>query len=478
MTRRSRGKRRDPLADEVGTIRKDAPLRVMLVYPSPYRVAMSSLGYQTLYRELNRRPGVCCERAVLEAPGEGAPLRTLESGRLVGEGPVIALSVATEAEMALAARALLRAGIEPAEERRRGRDDLPLVVAGGPLTLADATPLAALADVVLAGEAEDSLAGLLDLTGEDLSRGELLERAAALPAAIVPSVAEPGPVEPAVADPRWLPAAAAVTTPAAEFGDMFLVEAARGCPRRCAFCVMEPSRFRPIPVEAVLARVPPGARRVGIVGAALLDHPHIRELIARLVSAGLGVSLSSLRADRLDSGLLDLLVRGGLRSLTVAADGASERLRRQVRKRVTRDDLIRAASLAAGAGLASVKLYVMIGLPGEEDGDVEELCELALAMVRALPLSLAVSPFVPKPRTTLAGADLASAAVLRRRLSLIRSRLRGKVELRSASVRGAWIESCLARGGLRAGLAALEVGRRSVTHAAWREAIRRHGLSA
>ena len=465
----------------MGTIHKDAPLRVALVYPSPYQVAVASLGYQTLYRLLNEIPGVCCERAVLESWRAEGPLRTLETGRPLGDVPVLGLSVATEAEVASAARALSLGGVEPRESARRGlwaQRRAPLVVAGGPLTAADGRPLAALADVVIHGEAEDGLSRLAEL----LARGEepseaLLVRFAELPGAEVPALGgNPGQPELAQADDRWLPARAAVTSPRSEFGDMYLIEAARGCPRRCAFCVMEPQGFRQVEAERVLDGVPEEARRVGIVGAALGHHRQLRQIVAALVDRGCSVSLSSLRADRLDEALLELLVRGGLRTLTVAADGASERLRQEIRKKVRAEDLLRAAELAAAQGLRSIKLYAMVGLPGETDDDLGELLELSLAMAARLPVSLAVSPFVPKARTSLAAAEMAPMATLRRRLGWLRKQLRGRVELRSTSVRAAWIENAVARGGIEAGLAAIDVAREGESFAAWKRAAACHRL--
>ncbi len=470
---------REVLRDEVGTIRKDAPLRVALVYPSPYKVAMSSLGYQTLYRLFNELPGVCCERAMLDEPSQRERLRTLESGRPVADAAVIGLSVATEAEVALAARALIVAGVPPLEVDRRGQHhQLPLVVAGGPLTYADGSPLCALADVVLSGEAEDGLSALAELLIDGLTGEALFEKIAELPGAVVPALGEPtSSVEPAQAHHRWLPAASVVTTPRAEFGDMFLIEPARGCPWRCSFCVMEPGRFRAVATEEVLSQVPDRAHRVGLVGSALLDHPKIDEIMERLVSSGRQVSLSSVRADRLNEEMMGWLVRGGARSLTIAADGASERLRRMVRKKVDRAALIRATELAARSGLRGVKLYAMVGLPSETDDDIAELCELALELSGHLPINLSVSPFVPKARTTLADASFAPLPVLRSRLALIRKRLRGHVELGSASVRAAWIENAVARGGFRAGLAAVEVANDGVySFAAWKRAFERHEL--
>ncbi len=469
------------LQDEVGTIRKDAPLRVILVYPSPYRVAMSSLGYQTLYRLINDLPGACCERAVLERPTAAGPLLSLESGRRLGDASVLGLSVATESEVGLAARALEISGIPPLEtDRRRGLADgrYPLVVAGGPLTYADGSPLLTIADVVLAGEAEDSLTDLVALTAENLSIDELLDRCAELPGAAVAARGARQVDGFALAELSRLPAVGVITTPRAEFGDMFLVEPARGCPRRCSFCVMEPRGFRTASAADVLDSIPASAHRVGLVGAALGHHRELADIVETLVDDGRQVSLSSLRADRLDAELLELLVRGGLRNLAVAADGASERLRELVRKKVTADDLIRATTLAAEAGLRAVKLYAMIGLPTETDEDVRELTDLAARMSEHLPVSIAVSPFVPKARTSLAGAPFTPVPILRKRLNTLRAMIRGRVELRATSARAAWIEHAVASGGFEAGFAAIDAVRDGGSWSAWQAAVKRYGLPA
>jgi radical SAM superfamily enzyme YgiQ (UPF0313 family) len=434
---------------------------------------MSSLGYQTLYRLLNGLPGVCCERATLESWRDREPLRSLESGRAVGDASVVALSVATEAEVAGAARALIQAGIPPLEkERRKQRGSWPLVVAGGPLTYADGRPLAALADVVLGGEAEDGLARLMELLlqEQDFDIPSVLGEILSWPGVCVPLTGDDSAPDYAAADQRWLPACSAITTPHCEFGDMFLVELARGCPRRCSFCVMEPRKFRTVPAEKVLAVVPDHARRVGLVGAALGDHPQLTAVVEQLVAEGRRVSLSSLRADRLTPDLVRLLVKGGAKSLTVATDGASERLRRLVRKRVTAESLLGATQLARDGGLRAAKLYAMVGLPSEEDEDLLELAELAGAMAHILPVSLAVSPFVPKAGTSLAEAPFVSPAVHRRRLALLRERLRGRAEVRAASVRAAWIENLVARAGVVAGVVAVDVARGGGSYQAWKKA--------
>lgn len=463
---------RNFLSLEQGTIRKQAPIKCVLLYPSPYTVAMSSLGYQSLYRIINEIEEICCERATLESFQQTGPILTLESGTQANEAAIIGLSVATEAEIASAARALMCMGLPPLEKDRRNQGTYPIIVAGGPLTFADPRPLCALADVVFCGEAEESLTQWLELFREVSSVEELLDRSTKLPGVLVPSRSDVNDQNCfAVAEKKWLPAYSAIITPKTEFGDMFLIEPARGCPRKCGFCVMEGRKFRSVPVDDVLSRIPEHAKKVGLVGAALGDHPKIAEILSSLVDSGRTFGLSSLRADRLDRDFIDLLVKGGVRTLTVAADGASQRLRDLVRKKLTAETLLKATELAASGGLRNVKLYAMIGLPTEEDEDISELIDLALEMARMLPVSLAVSPFVPKRGTSLSKASFARTAVLRRRLSLLRKSLRGKVDLRSTSIRGAWIENAVARGGIQAGEAAVEVARKGGDFNAWREAF-------
>lgn len=439
---------------------------------------MSSLGFQTVYRILNDLPGVACERAVLESPRGSERLRTIESGGLVGEATVLGFSVATEEEVASAARALVVSGIPPLESERRGfRHRYPLIIAGGPLTYADGSPLCAIADVVLGGEAEDTLTEVIGLIGQRPSDTHemLLEKIAEIKGAAVPALTGVEMTnDVVVADERWLPSFSAVETPRSEFGSMFLVEAARGCPRRCAFCVMGGRKFRPVAPKDVLRCVPHNALRVGLVGTALTDHPQIKEIVTQLLEAGRRVSLSSLRADRLDDELLSLLVRSEVRTLTIAADGASERLRSDVRKKVTASDLMRAAILGADAGIRAIKLYAMVGLPTETEDDIEELAKLSLEMSRILPVSLSVSPFVPKAGTPLAEAPFAPLRLIRRHLAYLRELVRSRVELRASSVRGAWIENAVARGGFRAGLAAVDVARDGLSFAAWKAAIERY----
>jgi radical SAM superfamily enzyme YgiQ (UPF0313 family) len=261
------------LSDEVGTLHKQADLPVALVYPSPYHVGMSSLGYQTIYRELNALAGVSAERAFLpddaaDARRRREPLATYESGRPISEFPVVAFSLAYELEIAGVCDCLDLAGIPAlASERAREPGAWPLIVIGGPLTFSNPVPAGPLADVMIMGEAEVLVATLVEAVADYRSghagdRQALLATLAALPGFYVPSIhGETVPAVAAAPDDR-LPAYSQIRTPHTELSNMFLVEPERGCHRGCTYCVMRRSTnggMRIVEPERVLARVPADA---------------------------------------------------------------------------------------------------------------------------------------------------------------------------------------------------------------------------
>jgi radical SAM superfamily enzyme YgiQ (UPF0313 family) len=465
------------VAAEIGTVRKEAPTRIALVYPSPYRVAMASLGYQAIYRRLNQLPGIAADRAMLpdELAADQAtrtPLLTLEREQPVGAYPIVAFSIASELEIAGAIACLELAGLAPLAADRP--DDGPLVVAGGPLTFSNPAPLGPFFDVILLGEAEDLVAELAELAHAG-DRAAALARFADRPGVYVP--ARHGDRVPAVAQAadHHLPARSQIVTPASALASMFLTEAARGCSRGCTYCVMRRSTnggMRVVPRAEILAGIPDHARRVGLVGAAVTDHPEIVELVRELVAGGREVGISSLRADRLTDELVGLLRAGGYRTLTVALDGASEELRRRIERRHTEADLVRAVELARHHRLQTLKVYMMVGLPGETDADIDELCRFGRELARIHPrIALGVAPFVAKRQTPLDGTPFAGVGVVDGRLRRLRRGLKGAATVRPTSARWAWVEYMLAQGGAAAGRAVLDAHASGGTYAAYQRAF-------
>jgi radical SAM superfamily enzyme YgiQ (UPF0313 family) len=255
---------------------------------------------------------------------------------------------------------------------------------------------------------------------------------------------------------------------------MFLVEPERGCSRGCTYCVMRQTTnggMRPVSPEKVLSRIPDHARRVGLVGAAVTDHPNVVELIGKIVESGRGIGVSSLRADRLNDELVHLLARGGYRTLTTASDGASQRLRNLIDRKTNEQHLIHAAEMVRSAGLQRLKLYEMVGLPGETMEDIDELIHFSLELSKIAPLSLSISPFVAKRNTPLDGAPFEPVPSVNAKLSRLRSGLKGKVNVRPSSARWAWIEYMLSQCGESAGLAAMDAWRAGGSFSSWRQAF-------
>jgi radical SAM superfamily enzyme YgiQ (UPF0313 family) len=283
----------------------------------------------------------------------------------------------------------------------------------------------------------------------------------------------------AAIDDRGLPARSRIITPNTELTSMFMTEAARGCSRGCTYCVMRRTTnggMRIVEPARVLAGIPEHARRVGLVGAAVTDHPGIREIVRGVVEADREVGISSLRADKLDDELVSLLARGGYRTLTVASDGASERMRRVIERSTREQHLLRSAELTRDHGLRTLKTYMIIGLPEETDDDIDELVRFTTELSKIAPrVAIGAAPFVAKRRTPLDGAPFAGIKLVQSRLERLRRGLRGRAEVRPTSARWAWVEYMLAQGDHRAGLAVYDAYRAGATFAAYKLAFKARG---
>lgn len=448
-----------------------------MLYPSPYHVAMSSLGYLQLHRLINQRPGTVAERAMLPDADEieryrrtRSPVVTVESGRPVTDFDVIGVSHAYELELTGLVDVFDLLGVAPLARDRAATD--PLVVIGGPITFSNPLPTAPFADVMILGEAEEAISVLLTALEErpDAARGSaaarrrLLEDLADQPGFFIPS--HHGERLPPIAQAPidQLPAFSHIWTPDTELRDMMLIEPERGCHRGCTFCVMRRTTnggMRLVPPDRVTALVPDDVDRVGLVGAAVTDHPGIKTILKSLIDdRGKQIGISSLRADRLDDEFVGLLARGGYRSMTVALDAASARLRDVIEKNIKDRHVERAVELAKSHGMRHLKLYVIVGLPGETDEDREELVQLILRLKKTLPLVLGVSPFVPKFHTPLAAAPFLGEKQVDAVLKALKRRLAPHgVQLRGPGAREAYVEYRLSQGGFAHAEAAVAAAR-------------------
>jgi radical SAM superfamily enzyme YgiQ (UPF0313 family) len=456
------------LAREVGTIRKPhaGRLRVALAFPNSYFVGMSNLGLQTVYSLFNADERVVCERVFLPPKSEIAaqlqrrePLVTIESQTPVRSFDVFAFSVSFEWDYPNVVTMLRLAGLQPRSDRRHALD--PLIVIGGAITFVNPEPLAPFADVIAAGEAELLVPSIVNAFADvgDRDRPALLERLASETGCYVPALYDviydgPGRVAairpkegsraPAVvrkaavkAADRLDPPATTIFTPDTEFGSRLLIEVVRGCANLCRFCWAGYNYLpvRAFPADRILAiaeAARPHATRIGLVSIALCDHPEIERILERLVTMGYGISPASLRLDDLTEPIVRLLKESGERTITIAPETGSDRLRRVINKTVTNDEILDRADLIFRSGIENLKLYFMVGLPSETDEDLEAIRDLSLS-IRARMSSHArvrgtigrivasVNPLVPKPGTTYQWLPMTTAREIDRKVDRLRA---------------------------------------------------------
>lgn len=450
-------------------------LRVVLAYPNTYALGMSNLGLHTVYRLFNAHPEVRCERAFLPDADElpayrerGTPLMTVETQTPVGDADVIAFSASFENDYVNVVRMLGLAGVPARSGARDHRH--PLVLMGGATVSINPEPLAPFLDACCVGEGERIVGPLIDAllrhgaAGE--TRTELLDALARLSGLYVPSLYEPEyaavdggyPAFRALAPRRGAPAtvrkvraefggpqsvaATAILTPDTEFGDRIMIEVARGCTKGCRYCWVGYNvlPFRVHTVADVLAAAEPwrhATTRVGLVATALLDHPDIEAIAAGLRARDFDVFSPSLIISTLREPLLRAVVESGQRSVTVAPETGSDRLRELVMKRITNEEILAKVRMIFRAGVHSLKNYVIIGLPGETDADLQELVDLAVAMRTVMieegrerghigTITLSINCLIPKPATPFQWAEQIRPTEYRRRLRWLRRRL-GKV---------------------------------------------------
>ncbi len=454
------------LAAEKGTVyKRSAAVIAGLAYPNTYHVGMSNLGLHRIYSLLNGREDTVCERVFLpdeedlDACRRDAPsLVTLEQRRPLRDLDILAFSVSFEQDYLNVVEMLRLGGIRPLA-RERGEDD-PLLLLGGVCTFFNPEPLAELFDVVVIGEAEEAAAEVIDVyaASRDRGRRDLLRELARLPGVYIPSFYEVlyhpdgtlsgrKPLEPGA--PERIakrtyhgsaadPAATVILTPETEFGGMHLAEMTRGCGRHCRFCMagyvyLPPRHLEPAAAREQARRADETCGRIGLVGSALSDYPGISDLCDAVQGS---LSVSSLRADSLSRQLIERLAASGHKTVSIAPEAGSERLRKVINKGITEAEILAAANLVFGAGILNLKLYFIIGLPTETEEDLEAVIGLAgkvrevqLRQARAAGrigrITLSVNSFVPKPFTPFQWEPMEEVRSLNRKIRSLEKAVRG-----------------------------------------------------
>jgi radical SAM superfamily enzyme YgiQ (UPF0313 family) len=480
----------------------EGEIPVCLIYPNRYPVGMANLGFHAAYKIIAQDPRCRCERAFLPDPDEAealsrarAPLASLETQRPLPDFELLAFSLSFETDY-IHILDILAAAHVPLLARDR-EEHHPIVIAGGPATFLNPEPVADFIDLFLIGEGEEMIPEFIEryaaLRAARRSRKEKLHALSTIDGAYLPELFTPqyddhgriahvayrGEGEPRVY--RRLiknlddyPTTSQILSPEAVFGDMFLVEASRGCEWGCRFCaagfMYRPVRYRSF--ASVKQSVTEGLKErstIGLVGAEMASQPGIAALCQFIGQAGGRSSPSSLKADVITRDLADALGAQKNRSVTVAPEAGSERMRRLINKNLTEPEILRAAEWLVGGGVQSLKMYFILGLPTERDEDVEAIAELTAKIherycgkgAKVGGLTLSVNAFSPKPWTPLQWEPMEEMTILRDKFALLRKRLGRfpRITVDPESPREAYYQTLLSRGDRRTGQILLEAHR-------------------
>lgn len=506
------------LAAERGAVFKaaGADVEIALAYPNTYHVGMSNLGVHQIYSVLNGRDDTACERVFLpeeddiaEYDRSGTKLFALESARPLREFDIVAFSVSFEHDYLNVLEILRLAGI-PVDRKDRGPGD-PLLVLGGICTFFNPEPLSEFFDVVIVGEGEEIAGEFIDVykAHRGRERRELLRALCGLAGVYIPEFYEvlyndDGTIKArraidaaaperiakrAVMDIDRKPAATVILSPNTEFSDMHLAEVTRGCGRHCRFCMAGYIYLPPRNLSADRARqeaqkADGSCGKIGLVGSALSDYPGVDDLCSSIEGS---LSVSSLRADSLSRTLIDRLARSGHKTIAIAPEAGSERLRKVINKGVTEEDILRAVDLIFGAGIPNLKLYFIIGLPTETQEDMEEIVRLAkkvheVQLRHARPtgrigrITLSVNSFVPKPFTPFQWEPMEEIQSLNRKQRFLEKAVKkiGNMNMIHDLPKWEFIQALLSRGDRRVGRLLKAVHERGGD---WKSAARELGMN-
>lgn len=465
------GERTDYLSGEKGTIRKKwaGRIPVLVVFPNSYYVGMSNLATHILYKTLNGLDHVVCERLFYE---DGRPPVSLESNRPLSDFEIVFFTLSFELDYINILRILDMSSLPLFSRERPGNG--PLMVAGGICAISNPEPLAPFFDLMVMGDIESTIPRLMEVftDAREAGRNNVMDELGRFPfvynpAMLTPRYHESGTVE------RFDPpgytvtveryrgrrlGASVVTSENTEFAGMTLMEGTRGCPSRCMFCLLgNLYGFRSEDIDASITDV----KDVGIIGGGVSFHPRITDIVENLKERGIGVHLPSLRLDEVPLRLIEL-IKDSVKTLTFGVEAAAEPIRRLIGKPITDDEILSRIDEIVALRSFNLKLYFMVGLPRETQGDIEKIPELVkrvrhVMVQRGAPrgalgnITVHASPFVPKPATPFQWVPMEGMEELKRKISWLR-RAFGKIDntyFTNESVKFSFLQGALARGDRR-----------------------------
>lgn len=473
------------------TINPHAEQKVAIVYPNTYFVGMSNLGLHIIYEEINLHPSSVCERIFLPEKKEldaydktKTPLMSVETQRPMHQFDVVAFDVTFEMDYFHIPLMLRYGRVSVMSEDRTGFD--PIVIAGGPCATFNPEPFADFIDAFIIGEGEGIVTAVLERIRKGRENGESREETIAglaqidgvyVPVLYTPQyddnkrfvgydIADGAPkIIRRHFEPLTSGGETVIATNFTEFGAMYIIEVARGCGRHCRFCMagycFRVPRVRPLDIlKKGVDRAEKLGKKVGLMGAAISDYPEVDELVTYIRSKDMRYSCASLRADSLTQAVVDGLAESGQKTITIAPETGSERLRRVINKGISEENLRTAAQLSAKSGIQHMRLYIMIGLPTETDEDIDAIVGLAERTQAHMDevgckgrLTLSINPFIPKPFTPFQWMAMDHQKSVEKKLQYIKKSLQKnrRIEVLVESPKEAYIQGVLARGDRRLG---------------------------